>query len=247
MGERIREERLHALLQFIGIWSAVIAVNAGTLLVGLWALSIDGDPSDERAASSLLSSLLWSTFWPLMWPYLRLTGRNTADRMGRRGARPTSPKGTSQAGIQRFKTIREAKEYLAGMIAREAEREGTPLTEVERKMLFFTETGWTLPDMKEISAEFERDYDQDNYEQKIAAVVTGISRRFVDEDRQEHMSWDLALEKLSKGDHYLFVLVNAPSPTRRGVTRNLRMVIAALIFLTIGGLDLWFRHWLRDH
>ena len=59
-----------------------------------------------------------------------------------------------------FRTQREAKEYLAERIVSEAVREGVPLSEIERKMLYFSETDWTLPNILEINAEFERDYDQ---------------------------------------------------------------------------------------
>src|ERR1035441_2120372 len=76
-----------------------------------------------------------------------------------------------------FNTIQEAKDYLAGKIAEQAKREGVPLTEVERKMLYFTETGWTLPDMMAVGAEFDRDYDRDAYERKIAGLVRGIQAR----------------------------------------------------------------------
>ena len=63
-------------------------------------------------------------------------------------------------GTDSFSTIRAAKEYLAGKIAEQAEREGSPLTEVERKMLYFSETDWTLPDMLKVSEEFEGDVEQ---------------------------------------------------------------------------------------
>lgn len=237
---------MRSLLQFMGIWGAVIAFSAGTLFLALWALSIDDDPSDEKAASSLL----WSFFWPAMWLYLWLTGRSST-HVGRGNAR-RALKLTSQVGMQvqsvrRFRTIREAKEYLADVITKEAERDGTPLTEVERKMLFFTETGWTLPDMKVISSEFDRDYDQDKYEQKIGSIITRIRTRFADEDPPEQMTWNSALERLGDGDHYLLVLADAANPTRKGARHNLKMVIIAIVFLALGCLDIWFRHWLRDH
>ncbi|MGA2167504.1 MAG: hypothetical protein ABSG62_04790 [Terracidiphilus sp.] len=117
-----------------------------------------------------------------------------------------------------FRTIREAKEYLAGKIAEEAEREGTPLTEVERKMLYFTETGWTLPDMKEVSAEFDRDYDQDEYERKIAGLVRGIEAQDGAESEQGQGTWGRAVEKLSEGDHYLLVLIDAASSSGSGAS-----------------------------
>jgi len=226
----------------------VIAFSAGTLFLALWALSIDDDPSDEKAASSLL----WSFFWPAMWLYHWLTGKNST-HMGRGGARHGALKLTSQVGmgeqsVRRFRTIREAKEYLADVITNEAERDGAPLTDVERKMLFFTETGWTLPDMKVISSEFDRDYDQDKYEQKIGSIITRIHERFADGGHdQAQMTWDLALEKLGEGDHYLLVLADSANPARKGTRHNLKMVIIATVFLALGCLDLWFRHWLRDH
>lgn len=77
----------------------------------------------------------------------------------------------------KFSTIKEAKDYLAGKIAAEAEREGAPLSEIERKMLYFSETDWTLPDMSSVSADFDREYDQDEYEQKIAGLARKVEER----------------------------------------------------------------------
>jgi len=69
--------------------------------------------------------------------------------------------------VNQFWTAKQAKDYLAGEIAAEVTREGVSLSEMERKMLYFSETDWTLPDMAQVSAEFDRDYDQDEYERKI--------------------------------------------------------------------------------
>jgi hypothetical protein len=112
-------------------------------------------------------------------------------------------------GSNRFATVREAKEYLAGKIAEQAVREGAPLSEVERKMLYFSETDWTLPDMMKVSEEFDREYDQDEYERKIGGLV----RRLLEpEDEQAVETWDDAVVKISDEDHYMLVLINsAPS------------------------------------
>ncbi|HEY6447285.1 MAG TPA: hypothetical protein VIY53_12560 [Acidobacteriaceae bacterium] len=230
---------MRSLLQFLAVWGAVIGFNGGAVIVALWALSMDGDPRDERAASSLLSSLLWSTFWPLMWPFRGREGKET-DRGRRRFIR-------SEAGIRRFRTAREAKEYLVGVIANEAEHDGAPLTEVERKMLFFTETGWTLPEMKQVSAEFDRSYVQDEYEAKIASIAAKVRARFTDERQQEQMTWDSALEKLNRGDHYLLILIDGAIPARSGASKYLRMLLSVLVLFALGWLDLWFRRWLRAH
>ena len=111
-----------------------------------------------------------------------------------------------------FRTDREAKEYLAGRIAEEAKREGAPLTEVERKMLYFTESGWTLPDIMAVNEEFDREYDQDDYERKIGELVGKIQARDAAQSQQDQATWDDAVAKLSEGDHYLLVLINAAPP-----------------------------------
>jgi hypothetical protein len=51
-------------------------------------------------------------------------------------------------GVEIFKTTRDAKEYLVSRIVAEADRAGIQLSDIERKMLYFSETGWTLPDIQ---------------------------------------------------------------------------------------------------
>jgi hypothetical protein len=118
--------------------------------------------------------------------------------------------------MSQFKTIKAAKDYLANRIAAQAVRENIPLSESERKMLYFSETDWTLPDMKQVSAEFDRDYDQNEYEQKIASLICNIQAHHYSHNREEEESWDQAVEKLGEGDHYLSVLVGAAHSAAAG-------------------------------
>jgi hypothetical protein len=106
-----------------------------------------------------------------------------------------------------FQTERQAKEHLIGRIVAEARRERVPLSEIERKMLYFTESGWTLPGILEVNAEFERDYDNEEYEQKIAGLVHEIEKQNKAAGGDEQSRWDDAVVKLSEGDHYLLVLI----------------------------------------
>lgn len=166
------------------------------------------------------------------------------------------------------KTIREAKEYLAGKIAEEAEREGVPLTEVERKMLYFTETGWTLPDMKAVSAEFDRDYDQDAYERKIGCLVGRLRTRNDAGSKSDGDMWDDAVLKLCDEDHYLLVLIDAAPPDAESGSSfrdrirpwlpttsasakttpgdGLRLIVFAVVGFVIMGLLVLLRDYLRD-
>jgi hypothetical protein len=43
--------------------------------------------------------------------------------------------------------VKNAKEFLVQKIVEQASREGVPLSEVERGMLYFSETGWAPPDI----------------------------------------------------------------------------------------------------
>jgi len=237
---------LRSLLLFLGVWGVWVAGAAVALLILMWLLSIDDDRKDKDVASSLLSSI----FWPLVWLYCRLTGKHS-NLAASRAARLKTLDGTSETDSQgrgmRFRTIREAKDYLAGRIAEEAERNGTALTDVERKMLYFTETGWTLPDMKHVSAEFDRDYDQGEYEKKIGRLAERIQSRLHGQGQQERESWSRAIQKLSQGDHYLLVLVDAANPVQKGLRHNLKVLFVAIVLFALVALSQWFKHWLRDH
>jgi hypothetical protein len=73
--------------------------------------------------------------------------------------------------MQTFTSGREAREHLIARIVAEAGRESVPRSETERKMMYFTETAGTLPDMGEVSEAFDRDYDQATYEAKIGGLA----------------------------------------------------------------------------
>ena len=107
--------------------------------------------------------------------------------------------------MQTFGSGREAKEYLIARIVEEAEREGTPLSEIERKMMYFTETAWMPPDIWEVNEVFEQDYDTPAYEAKIgdlARRAKGYAAR-----TNELQVWKEAVRTLKQEDHYLSILL----------------------------------------
>jgi hypothetical protein len=106
-----------------------------------------------------------------------------------------------------FETEREAKEFLIARIMAAANRDGIELSEVERKMLYFSETGWTLPGMLDLNAEFEREYNNEEYEAKIAGIIRRIERTNAASGEDDQLLWDDAIVKLSEGDHYLLILI----------------------------------------
>lgn len=104
-------------------------------------------------------------------------------------------------------SAREAKEFLISRIVAEAQRENAPLSEIERKMLYFTESGWTLPDMTAISQEFDAEYNQNEYEKKIARLIRNAAKHDRKESRDEYDTWWDAIRILKKEDHYILVMV----------------------------------------
>jgi hypothetical protein len=110
--------------------------------------------------------------------------------------------------MTRFSNAREAKEFLVTRIVAEAQREGVSLSEIERKMLYFTETAWSLPDIMEVSDEFDRTYDQTSYENKITHLIRKETKRLRKEQPAEFAAWISAARKLKSEDHYLSVMID---------------------------------------
>jgi len=121
--------------------------------------------------------------------------------------------------VQAFPTARDAKEFLVGRIVTQAQRERVSLSDVERKMLYFSETAWTLPDMMDVSDAFDRNYDSVEYEQKIGMLSHHFCADARRNNREELDAWKEAVRTIRKEDHYLLVLIAAgkeSSPSYNG-------------------------------
>lgn len=108
---------------------------------------------------------------------------------------------------------REAKEYLVSKIVDEARRRRVRISEIERRMLFFSETGWSLPDIVDVVAEFERHHDASKFEHKVIRLIEGTRERM---DTNEARRWNEARACLQTGDHYLEVLIDRAGSKRTG-------------------------------
>jgi hypothetical protein len=111
--------------------------------------------------------------------------------------------------MQTFTNTRAAKEFLIDQIVEEAAREGVSMSETERKMLYFSETAWSLPDIMDVNNAFEREYDTAVYEEKIGTLVSNFREWAGKAEPSTLKSWDEAVRILSTEDHYLLVLLNA--------------------------------------
>ena len=130
--------------------------------------------------------------------------------------------------MHRFSTTRAAKEFLVAEILEQAKLQGTPLSDLERKMLYFSETGWTLPDMSDVAAAFQQAHNGDEYELKIARLVRLARKRTV---RTNAGAWSDAIEKLRQEDHYLLMMVNQAGGA--GVRDTRWRAVAVLLAISI--------------
>ena len=111
----------------------------------------------------------------------------------------------------------------------ESQREGVPLSDVERKMLYFSESAWTLSDMAEVSDAFDREYKQAEYEQKLGKLIRKMYSNDRAHNREEFEAWNEALRTLRKEDHYLLVLIAAGQSSSLSARRFLKLTAVALV------------------
>src|SRR5216684_3255056 len=100
-------------------------------------------------------------------------GRKVCDinyllRLGRGGDKLRASMSNTIDQTETRQRAQAAKEYLIAQIVEEAREENIPLSEVERKMLYFTESEETLPDIWDVSGQFEKECDCEEYEAKIS-------------------------------------------------------------------------------
>ena len=126
-----------------------------------------------------------------------------------------------------------AKEFLISKVVEEAKTEGIPLSEIERKMLYFTESYPTPFDIYEVNEEFERSYDNDEYETKVAGLLARARGRDKKAALGEEERWQEALNALKKEDHYILVMVRQAFRLGSSRTKQSRLR-DFLIYIAVG-------------
>jgi hypothetical protein len=126
--------------------------------------------------------------------------------------------------------IRDAKIFLACRIADEAEREGLPLTEIERKMLYDAEDGWTLDDIHQVRALFAEECDRGHYEKRMIRLIRRLRARLrAAREGDEYEGWKKAVRELRGEDHYLSQLIARAGPQGEVV----RLIVTAIVVIGV--------------
>ena len=144
-----------------------------------------------------------------------------------------------------FPSQREAKQFLANKIAAEADRQGSPLTDIKKRMLLFCEqepeTVTGLPaDAIENTGE--------EYEMKITSLLKAAYEREKDISG-EGQNYKDAHAKLQEGDHYISVMAQ---PVLGGTRlsgsemslRNIFVAVAIALGIMVCATIIWV--WLQS-
>jgi hypothetical protein len=142
--------------------------------------------------------------------------------------------------------VREAKDFLVEQAAEQAVIEGVSLSDLEKRMMYFTESEDAVEDTTRLNQEFEAEFDTDKYERKISALLHHAYKRIQDSTAIVRQ-WDQALSDLCKCDHYISVLWNRKPPAERSPYDSLFLLVSAIaaivVFFAFGGyVDRISRH-----
>jgi hypothetical protein len=110
-------------------------------------------------------------------------------------------------GMRSFATQTEARQFFIEKIVEQAEREGVSLSEDERQMLLWSESA---PDSVADAALAERlaaEISDADYESKIAGLLTSSFKADTTVDPDAQRTWGSAFSVLSRGDHYVLVMI----------------------------------------
>jgi hypothetical protein len=155
--------------------------------------------------------------------------------------------------------VGEAKDFLVQQTAEQAQRDGVPLSELEKRMMYFTESEDAVENPIQLNEEFEAQYDTAEYETKIARLLGRAYKRLRKENADAAQTWDAAIKELKRGDHYILImwrerLVAVTGPwgfwKTMGASLILVVMIGILVFVFSAVSDRYRIHWngaIRTH
>jgi hypothetical protein len=107
---------------------------------------------------------------------------------------------------------KQAKDFLVQQAAEQAALENVSLSDLEKRMMYFTESDPASCDNPiDLNGEFEEQYDTEEYEVKISRLLRNAYKRLKHEDAEKLSNWNEAIHTLRTGDHYILVLLDVNS------------------------------------
>jgi hypothetical protein len=117
----------------------------------------------------------------------------------------------------------EAKDFLVAQTAEQAALEGVPLSDLKKRMMYFTESGYVPEDPISLNDEFGAQCDTEEYEAKISRLLHHAYYRLRKQNDPARKNWDLSVRCLHRGDHYLLVMWDLAPPGERPPGDSLKL------------------------
>jgi hypothetical protein len=117
---------------------------------------------------------------------------------------------------KRFHKVHDAKEFLASKIANEAEREGAPSFPSRAQNAVLLRSGLDSPGYDAASDEFDREYNQNDSENKVSSLIENLDKRLRKENRAQYEDRLSAIRFLRRKDHYINVMIGQAELRPRG-------------------------------
>jgi hypothetical protein len=130
---------------------------------------------------------------------------------------------------------KQAKDFLVEQTAQQAALENVPLSDLEKRMMYFTESDPSYDDYIGLTAEFEEQYDTAAYETKVSRLLHNAHARLKKENPKKFREWGQATRLLRKGDHYILILLGQSPSSSRPSLRYYLMITIILSALIVTG------------
>lgn len=128
---------------------------------------------------------------------------------------------------------KQAKDFLVTQTAEQATLDGVSLDDLEKRMMYFSESDTTAEDPGKLNDEFESKRDPIEYEAKVSKLLHRAYRRLKGENPSDASTWDEAIRTLRKGDHYILVMWDSITARERPPHDTLKLVGTALVIVAV--------------
>ncbi len=102
---------------------------------------------------------------------------------------------------------KQAKQFFAGRVIRQAESEGIPLSDAERHMLLWSESDASFEPDPQLADALSSQMSDDEYESKISGLLRRAFRAEAAADPHTRKRWNDAFKVLERGDHYISIMI----------------------------------------
>jgi hypothetical protein len=139
---------------------------------------------------------------------------------------------------------KQAKDFLVGQTVEQASVEGVPLSNLEKRMMYFTEFDDSCEDPIKLNDEFEALHDSEAYERKISRLLYHAYHRLREQNPTTKQMWDEAVQTLKSGDHYLLVMLRSAGPVLQRSTLDLLKlfpIVMRVAMIPLFVLIVWFK------